>query len=267
MRVAFLSFAFLAMGSLGSAQYLRVSANAFVSDPAGNSFDSNEQNWVVSGAGTMLTESASALTANTNSTSDFSAKFGQLKGNVAVSTIHSGAGTSQAHAKGTFFPFTDGVGASFNDSFTLVGAGLVAFRVTYTLHSILSELGAGSTAESALDVYAYPTSGPILTGSPIWHTAVGANTTTRSFDGTAPGGSVYGLQADLYAFAALNTSTDGAFSASADASHTASISIEVLSGGSFTTASGHDYAPVPEPASLSVIALGLLALRRRKASQ
>lgn len=270
MRTTLLALAFLCLAHDASAQFLRASASALVADEAGNDFDSEETSWTAANSGDTIAHQVVAQTANTlglpvsEAETRFQAQFGSLKGSVSLATAHSGTGTHSLHGWGTFFPFRNGVGASFNDSILLAGAGEVRLRVTYQLHSILSASTSAGTAEAALDVFAYPLSGSPIAPGPITHTGTGERRTAASFDIVGTAGAQWNIQADLYTFAAISATTIGGHSAFADASQTGSITIEAISG-SFSSGSGHDYAPVPEPATWAVLGLGALAMRRRKA--
>lgn len=247
------------------AQFLRASAVTTISDSAGGAFQSREQDWIIQGSTDTLIRSAYASTVHSMASASFAAAFGVLKGDVDAQTSNPGTTNHNASGRGTFFPFTNGVGASFNDKITLAGAPTVRLRVSYGLHSILEESGTGALAESALDTYAYPIAGgPVRTSAIIRHNGPGEFRSAASFviEGTA--GSEWGLQADLYAFASVLSNTPGFSSANADASHTGLITIEALEG-TFSSASGHNYvAAVPEPASFAVLGVGLLAFRKRK---
>ena len=65
----------------------------------------------------------------------------------------------------------------------------------------------------------------------------------------------------------LITENPAALMSGVDFSHTAESFIEVLTpGGTITSESGHNYAPVPEPATMAILSLGsgLLAFRKRR---
>jgi MYXO-CTERM domain-containing protein len=179
-------------------------------------------------------------------------------------TAQVSGGTGNASGGGTFASFTNFVGAGFNDRITLAGPGAVTLRVLYSLHSIGSISGEGASTQGGLDVFAFNTGGgPVLTGGRVWHLTPGENTTTLGFDITGTAGDQFTLQGELSIFAGVVRTSVGSSSASLDADHTGLVSIEALSG-SFASASGADYAPVPEPGSLLVLGLGALAVRRRR---
>lgn len=82
---------------------------------------------------------------------------------------------------------------------------------------------------------------------------------------TVPNGVGLSLRANSLAYGRVNVNEASYLNAGADFSSTSNVYIEVLTpGASFTTESGHTYAPVPEPASLAALATGAGCLLRRR---
>jgi len=266
-KVACACLLFSSLASISSAQYLRASANAFASDVFGNDNQVAETGWSIASEGAALGHSVTARTANTSAHNEFGASFGHLRGRSTLSTVYS-SGTVSAHAWGTFSSFDSGVGASFNDKITMDGVGPVTLRVKYSLHSNQTISGAGGFSQSALDVFSY---GDMITGQKTAgttiHTGPGNNVTVRSYDVTGVAGQVFYINADLKVFGSILLSSaspgDGT-NVDNDATNTGLITIEQISG-SYTSASGHDYAAVPEPASWAALGLGMIAMLRRPA--
>lgn len=255
------------MAGLAQAQYLRTGATALVSDASGFDTKRNETDWTLS-TGVPISQSATASTGSGFANANFTAGFGLLKGLTQSSSSFNAGLRAVAQSNGTFAGFNSFIGAGFNDKITVSGAGAVVVTINYKLHSNqTSGGGAGASTQAALDVFSY---GSTFTGQvgggKIQFDGDGNRTGTRSYSLTLQNGDSFFVQGELaaYSFVTLNsTNPYGDYFATTDATNTGSITI-TASGGTFSSASGASYAPVPEPGSLSLMLLGAGWVARRR---
>lgn len=252
----------LGLSSVSSAQALRAGARAQVISVWGTPSQTSETDWTVA---TVLTRSAEAHAGGGHATSTFTSAFGVLKGRTYAET--SGTGPITSTASGTFADFNNFVGAAFFDRITLVGASSI--RINYSFHTFNEDPNANTLAETE---FKFDTFSSIPTNTfnvaKFVHSGAGNHTNSGSVVINGPGGHTFDLLVAMSSFSnsRLADGVTDSYFARSDATNTAMVTIEPLSG-SFTSASGSTYAaPVPEPASLATIALGLGALagRRRK---
>jgi hypothetical protein len=264
-RIA-LGLGLLSLAAVSSAQYLRSSSYALLSNAAGVRQDIDEVNWTLSSAtGSILTD---AIADNTGgyARSSYLAKFGTLKGESFAYLTGNGSASAQAH--GRFDTFSSFVGASFYDTITLTGTGVVSLVVTYSLHSVNSDPTERTFAMSELKANTYSTTLGNLNPVKLSHIGTGNETTTQSLLITGVAGNTFDLSLELANLSSVHfpTGFTGDERANSDASHTALLTIAATSG-SYSAASGHAYTPVPEPATMLALGVGSLAClsrRRRK---
>ena len=257
----------LGLASLSSAQFLRAGSFAQVVSAAGNPSQTNEQGWVASSAPAILSRSASAVAGGGSAQTTFISEFGRLRGSTYAET--SGLGPLTSSSTGTFADFNNFVGAAFFDSITLTGVGEVTININFSFHSVNVDPNENTLAESE---FKFDTFSSIEANThnvaKISHSGAGNRTNSGSVTITGPSGHKFDLLVALSGFSASRLPADvtNSYSASSDATNTALVTIQPVNG-SFTSASGASYAePVPEPATIAVLGMGMLALKRRRSA-
>lgn len=264
-RLLFLA-ASLALASNGYAQYLRAGAHAHISSLSGNASQTRETPWAIATAGSWASRTAAVSNVAGSASSTFESTFGHLRGSTSahLSTV----GSAFASATGTFGDFTNFVGASSYDTITLAGPGEVRLRLTYHLHTINQDPNDSTVVDTKFKIDTFSTALGNRNMPAFSHVGAGNLTSTNWFEIVGVAGQKFDLLLALSSFSAvdLGSGVAGTHTASSDFMSTAMLSIEPISG-SFTSASGAGYAPVPEPASLAALSIGALALIRRRRKQ
>lgn len=260
------SVAVAVLVTVSPAQFLRSGAKAQIVNGLGNQYERRESSWVSATAGDVVSRVASVENPAGKATSGFHSSFGVLKGKAFASVNALGPASSQS--SGSYESFNNFVGAALYDTITLVGAGLMELRLNYALHANNVDPGAETDVFAGLKLDVYNTASGSLRPGAIIIDGPGNRTVTRTLSVFANAGTTITVSLELAAFASvlLSSGVPGTLTASTDAMNTGSLTIEAVSG-SFTSASGASYAPVPEPASLAALSLGALALCRRRGAR
>jgi hypothetical protein len=209
-------------------------------------------------------------------TATFSASAGVLRASTssAVRITGNSIGTSVRSEASDWVLAPTNPGASFLDTITLVGPGIGS-----TIGLTITALFEGSSAESAPDAGSSSSSTRTFGNLNVFSSAGGATdithngadgvnapfSYTQSFVTTITIGTPFQIGGSLTASSiAARTAIDGFASSQFNASNTAYVSIAVPSGYTLSSSSGYSYAPVPEPASIAAIGLGVAGLLRRR---
>lgn len=229
---------------------LRAGASAQVVSPAGNDFDTAEQDWMAAGDGSVVTRSASALGGANTAATTFTAEFGRLL--ATTSAAVNGVGPISVFSNGTFASINNFVGAGFFDTITLAGPGPVSLRISYSFHSVNVDPNSESLAETVFKLDTFSSTLGNRNEPAIVHSGAGAITNTASFVLNGVAGDQFDLLAEMSSFSSvvLPDGVSGNFAASSDATNTAFVTIEPLNG-SFTTLSGAAY-PITETTSAEI---------------
>ena len=219
---------------------------------------------MVGGSGDILTRSATANVGGGSASTSFFAAFGSLKGQTHANLSTTGSAT--ASSSGLFSSFNNFVGASFYDTITLAGPGVVTLSINYSLHSINSDSNALTFAETQLKMDTYSLALGNQNAGAIVHSGAGNRTDSGVITVSGVAGQQFFLEGELSSLSSViyGSSDSGTHTAESDALHTGTVWITPTSG-SFTSASGSSYmAPVPEPMTIVVLGLGSGMLLRRR---
>jgi hypothetical protein len=223
---------------------LRAGASAQVVSPSGNDFDTAEQDWITAPDGTVLTRSASAQAGANSSSATFISEFGRLRGK--TSAVVNGTGSLSASSDGPFESINNFVGAGFFDTITLSGPGPVSLRISYSFHSVNVDPNTYTLAQSTFKLDTFSSTLGNRNEPTIVHSGAGERMNTQSFVINGVAGDRFELLAEMSGFSSVNLldGVAGEFMASSDATNTAYVTIEPVSG-SFTSLSGATY-PISE---------------------
>lgn len=215
----------------------------------------------------FLTHTRTATDLFAESTHWARAEFGRLRttGSVSIDYALTPAGGTVSASAGNTSPNSGN--ARFRDTFTLSGSsGTADVRFSLRLHTIhTSDPSFSNSGTSRLDFLLQNTSFTPLSAQTIQITGPGEQAENLFWDVTLNRGTTYYISAFLGISALKVRTSFGLASETILADQTGSFGIEILTPGvDYVTESGTLYTPVPEPATIALVALvGIFTVWRR----